>query len=82
MCAQSGATLTGGFLDTYYMNPMSELWGTNPSLVMTVVSGQRCQTFPDIWVGVAGGRFLPAARAVTVSAGTTVTVTINAFSAR
>lgn len=82
VCASAGNTLSGaGAVDIYGYNPVTGLWGINPALRTTVTATIRCQTLPDFDAAtlgrMAGWRVLPAANGITVSGGTTVTVSIS-----
>lgn len=89
VCAQSGATLSGaGSINAYNQNPSTGLWERNPGLDLAISvtatscagAACRCQVFPDIeQVASQGSQYLPAANAVTVSAGTTVDVYVQAW---
>lgn len=86
VCATNGNTLSGtGSLQAWLYNPAADLWMRNPGLDLQVTaSGVRCQVFPDFSVSTvapASGEFRTvfATSAVTVSAGTTVDVRIDAY---
>ncbi len=83
VCAENTRTLTGGTLRVWLYDNDTALWGRNSSLDLTVAANSlRCQTFPDVVTTVSTGRLLIAANAVTVSAGTTVTVTVKMWTSR
>lgn len=83
ICASSGQTLSGaGTIDIYYWpdwpGPLTlTTWPKDPGLVETVTATTRCQTFPT-HTTTGLGWIYPAANAVTVSAGTTVNVLVEA----
>lgn len=87
VCATTGNTLSGaGSLKAYLYNPVAALWMRNPALDVNVTAtGERCQVFPDFTVSapaITGGdpyRALWGTSSVTVSAGTTVDVRIDAY---
>ena len=89
VCAPSGATLSGaGTIDIYNRNGTTGLWEFNKALQQTVnvtatsCSGApcRCQVFPDfLQTARLGSQLLPAANGVTVSAGTTVDIYVQAW---
>lgn len=81
ICADSGQTLSGaGTIDIYWYSYDAALWMRNRDLALNVTaSGVRCQVFADNRVAAKlGGRLLPAANAVTVSAGS-VTIRVDAW---
>lgn len=76
--AQAAATVTGGALTCYYFSAVTSRWGPcATSLNWTPATGGRDAVSADFSVGVPAGRVLYATNAVTVSAGTTVTVAIE-----
>ena len=80
VCAEATRTLTGGTLNVWLYDNATALWTLNPSLAMIVTSNSvRCQTFPDRFVTVPYGRVLIQTSSVTVSAGTTVVVEVQAY---
>lgn len=87
VCAEATRTLSGGGnLRAWYYDADSALWMRNPSLDIAVsASSVRCMVAPDVVTQVStflSDRVLYAADSVTVSAGTTVTVTIKAITTR
>lgn len=71
--------LTGGALLAYYYDANNG-WTRNPDLDLTVAAGPNAkQTFPDQAVFARFGRVAYVPSAVTVSAGTTVTVRVDAW---
>ena len=83
VCAESTRTLTGGTLLAWVYNPEVSLWMRNPDLDLVVTNvAKRCRAFPDQRVSAKqGARVLYATSSVTVSAGTTVTVRIDGWTA-
>lgn len=81
VCAEATRTLTGGTLKAWVYNPSSQLWARNADLDLTVgAPATRCRAFPQQRVSIRnGGRVLYANSSVTVSAGTTATVRIDAW---
>lgn len=82
VCATAGNTLSGaGFIDIYGYNPVTGLWGIAPQLRVPVTATIRCQNVADFGVDslgrMSGWRVLPAANGITVSGGTTVTVSVS-----
>jgi hypothetical protein len=81
VCAVEGETLSGGgYLRAWVWHPDAALWMRDPDLDKAVtVSGERCQSLPDLRPGYLGSarRVLWAADSVTVSDGDTVTVRID-----
>jgi hypothetical protein len=86
VAAEATRTLSGaGTLKAWLYDPDVGLWMRNDDLDLSLVgipSSQRAIAFPDFTVEVPEGRVLFAADSVTVSAGTTVTVYIKAWTKR
>lgn len=84
ICAvNAGATLSGaGTLDAYLLDDVDGEVKLNKHLQWTVTSTTRCQVFPNQVAEGLSGYVMYAANAVTVSAGTTVTVRILAIRKR
>ncbi len=83
LSAESTRTLSGaGTLQAYYWNPSLSRWCRNPDLDITVAAAHasvRDVTFPDTAIFVPGGRLFYIANTVTVSAGTTVVLTVEVY---
>ncbi len=83
LSAESTRTLSGaGTLKAYCWNGTLLRWCRNAALDITLSSSHasvRDQTFPDMETFVGGGRLFYLADTVTVSAGTTVVLTIEVF---
>lgn len=86
VCAEATRTLSGaGTLLAYVWDNALAAWVRNKPLDLALASvetGVRCAAFPDFETTVASGRVLYATSAVTVSAGTTATVQIKAWTKR
>jgi hypothetical protein len=80
VCATSGNTLTGGTLRAYVYSSSLGLWSRNPDLDQTIgTPTHRCRHFADQSVVAGNNDWVKyVTDAVTVSAGTTVTVSISA----
>lgn len=89
MCAPTGQTLSGaGSAQVYYYADYGTVsWSRNPgideavSVISTSCAGAacQCQTFPDrALLGLSGGWIYVAPSSVTMSGGTSVTVTVEA----
>ncbi len=76
--AQAGATVTGGTARCYFFGPVTTRWMRCPNFDVTLTTGVRDSVSVDFHPLVGWGRIYYATDAVTVSAGTTVTVTVEA----
>lgn len=81
VCAQSGATLSGaGTLQAYVYSSAQAAWTRSPALDLTVnvsAATAQCQAWLNLPVYVHSGRIKYVPNAVTVSAGTTVSVALE-----
>lgn len=74
VCAQAGATLTAGGVQGYFYQPFLGLWARSPALDWTLTGGSRCAVAPTLQLANQLGRIEIVPNAVTVSAGTQVTI--------
>jgi len=83
VCAPYGQTLSGGgTIDIYYWpdripGVTLTTWAKNPGLVETLSATTRCQTFPS-HTAIGLGWIYAAPNAITLSAGSTVNLLIEA----
>lgn len=77
--APVGQTITGGTLQCYFMSTLTARWARCPaSFDLTPSTAVRDWTSPSFTVVVGMGRLLYAATSITISAGSTVVVGLEA----